>query len=233
MEALRRREEEDKALLAALRASRSDARLHFDAAEQDGSIAETRSTMTESVKEIESDEESMEEVPLEAEEVQERDMTIEPLDVTPRRTSERTGEPKTADGYVVRDYAPQPMTPKSASISPMHEEGLVANGILGMPEIEPVDPTVAATPIPKYTPEAKKGELHETVDRNPFLTPVKMKDGSNHHQSFSMPSRPSTTVQATAQEVRIRDSEPKGHYKPHMAIPSTSRKDRRDISYKH
>jgi DNA excision repair protein ERCC-5 len=67
IEALRRREEEDRALLAALRASKSDARLHFDAAEKDGSIAETRSTMTESVKDLGSDDddESMEEIPLE------------------------------------------------------------------------------------------------------------------------------------------------------------------------
>ena len=63
IEALRRREEEDRALLAALRASKSDARLHFDAAERDGSIAETRSIMTESVRDLESDNESMEEVP--------------------------------------------------------------------------------------------------------------------------------------------------------------------------
>lgn len=62
IEALQRREEEDRALLAALRASKSDARLHFDAAERDGSIAETRSTMTDSVKDLDSDDESMEEV---------------------------------------------------------------------------------------------------------------------------------------------------------------------------
>ena len=64
-EALRRREEEDRALLAALRASKSDARLHFDAAERDASIAETRSTMTDpSIRDFESDTESMEEVPV-------------------------------------------------------------------------------------------------------------------------------------------------------------------------
>lgn len=74
LEALKRREEEDKALLVALRASKSDARLHFDAAQRDqlSDMADTRSSInpsvaTESIKSLNSDDESMDEVVLESE----------------------------------------------------------------------------------------------------------------------------------------------------------------------
>ena len=166
-EALRRREEEDRALLAALRASKSDARLHFDAAERDASIAETRSTMTDpSIKDFESDTESMEEVPLKPDP---SSKLREPFsEVSPFFTGKPTDNPMAKS----KDLVPQPIdgavSAKDFAVSEspkLHTNGLlsieepliVPNGLLDLPEEQSTPKAkqksdtnaLAATPVPQ------------------------------------------------------------------------------------
>jgi DNA excision repair protein ERCC-5 len=192
-EALKRREEEDRALLAALRASKSDARLHFDAAERDASIAETRSTMTDpSIKDFESDTESMEEVPVKPDR---KTKLREPFsEVSPFFT----GKPADSPEAKSKDYATQPMDNalSAKDFAVAESPTLHTNGLLSVEEPLIVSNGLLDVPAEQSTPQPKRTSDTDKLTTTPIAQAITAR--ASNPPVISRPTTPANPMGARA-----------------------------------